>query len=84
MVSANNNNRTVIALGTLGVGKSTLMNAFSASKTGEFAVGDGAESVTKEFKAFDMGDLTLIDTPGLNDVDIPLAYWGVKLQKVSG
>ena len=59
-----------MALGTLGVGKSHLMNTLAGS--GNFKVGDSAESVTKGFSILNVGSMTLIDTPGLNDMDIPL------------
>ena len=69
--------KNVIVLGTLGVGKSTLMNRIAG--VDKFVTSDGAEGCTQlplsyTFKK-DGVDITVTDTPGTNDPDMDIATW---------
>lgn len=67
----------VIVIGTLGIGKSTVMNKISDGQT--FNTSDEPEGCTKGPDSFtfnsDGKEITVVDTAGLNDNGMPLALW---------
>lgn len=68
----------VLVLGTLGTGKSTVLNR-TCGEEGRFEAKDSVEAVTKGFNTYDLKNFTLLDTPGLGDPEMPLATWVGKL-----
>ena len=67
----------VLAMGTLGVGKSTVLNRILGSA--KFECSDRPTGVTQDFAAYETADFTILDTPGLNDMDMLLPTWAAKL-----
>ena len=73
-------NRNVIVFGTLGVGKSTLMNRIAGSD--QFQTSDGSEGCTQKVARYEIPGkgITVIDTPGTNDPDMSLDTWVASLR----
>ncbi len=67
----------VLAMGTLGVGKSTVLNRIIGSDM--FTANRSVAGVTKNFALHECGDFDVLDTPGLNDPELPLITWASKL-----
>lgn len=65
----------IVTIGTLGVGKSTLMNRIIADDREEFQTSGDVDGCTSFFDPYILGDFTIVDTPGLGDVDLPFALW---------
>jgi small GTP-binding protein len=64
-------------MGTLGIGKSSLMNWIADKEC--FKVSDQAEGCTQEWNEVtfeeDGNEIILVDTPGTNDPNIPHLQW---------
>ena len=75
--STSNSKPIVLAMGTLGVGKSTVLNRILGSE--KFECSDRPTGVTQDFTAYETADFTILDTPGLNDMEMPLPTWAAKL-----
>ena len=75
-------NTKVVIFGSLGIGKSTVMNTISGEKA-NFQTGD--EAVTQEPAAYkfsaDGKEFIVVDTAGLNDYNMPLQLWIEKYTK---
>ena len=67
----------VIVIGTLGIGKSTVMNKISAGQ--KFNTSDEPEGCTKDPDSFtfnsDGKEITVVDTAGLNDNNMNISLW---------
>ena len=70
--------RNIIVIGTLGIGKSTLMNTIYGEDQ-KFVAKNFSESVTKTISAAEFTkegiNYTVIDTPGLNDPNMDINTW---------
>ena len=73
-VSANPAKPTVMVLGSIGHGKSTMMNRL-AGQEGMFHAARKVKGVTQQPTCKELANFNLIDTPGLNDTRIPTADW---------
>jgi len=73
------NKPTVITIGTLGVGKSTLLNRLAAADV--FAAKRTVQRVTTAFNLHEADKFGLIDCPGLGDPRMPLVEWAAKLNE---
>ena len=73
------NKPTVITIGTLGVGKSTLLNCLAAAEV--FAAKRSVKRVTTDFNLHEADTFALIDCPGLGDLNMPLIEWSAKLNE---
>ena len=63
-------------MGTLGTGKSTLLNTMGAS----FVTSDGEDCCTQTLERNNtVPGLVLIDSPGLHDMDMSMLEWAAKL-----
>jgi putative ribosome biogenesis GTPase RsgA len=73
--------KKVILLGTLGIGKSTLGNEL-LDLTGKnaFETSDRPQGCTLAFNCKEKGDLSVIDTPGLDDPSLTILEWLELLQ----
>ena len=75
--------KTVIVLGTLGVGKSTLMNRVAGGE--QFETSDGADGCTQVPSSYtfekDGHKVRVVDTPGTNDPRMPAAIWIAAFRK---
>ena len=75
-------NTKVVIFGSLGIGKSTVMNTISGEKA-NFQTGD--EAVTQEPAAYkfsaDGKEFIVVDTACLNDYNMPLQLWIEKYTK---
>lgn len=72
----NSSKPVILVLGTLGIGKSTLLNTLG----GSFVTSDDVEGCTQEFMINnEVPNFDLVDAPGLNDMDMPLNEWGARL-----
>ena len=68
--------KSVLVLGTLGIGKSTFLNTLGAT----FETSNQPVGCTLDIKRDDtIPGYALIDSPGLNDMDMTLAEWAQKL-----
>jgi predicted GTPase len=67
------NKPVVICLGTLGTGKSTVLNRLIDKD--EFKTSDEATSCTQEFNMYHGGDYDICDSMGLADPSINLTKW---------
>ena len=73
-----------MAIGTLGIGKSTLLNRMSGVKEYDpepFEAKFQTTGCTQEIRMLPFDDFNLIDTPGLNDPNMTTAEWGTKLNE---
>ena len=68
---------TIITLGTLGVGKSTVLNRLADADV--FIAARSVKRVTTEFQLHEANDFSLIDAPGLGDPRMDLTAWANKL-----
>jgi putative ribosome biogenesis GTPase RsgA len=87
MVSPSNSGKsswTMILLGALGAGKSTIVNILNSKNTNanrvEFVASNSFKGFTKDFVTDVMpmsgvGIVKLIDSPGLADPNIPIDQW---------
>ena len=66
-----------MVIGTLGVGKSTVLNRIAESNV--FFAKDQVERCTTDFGMHEAQDFCLLDTPGLNDPDMTTVEWAGKL-----
>ena len=73
-VLANPAKPTVMVLGSIGHGKSTMMNRL-AGQEGMFHAARKVKGVTQQPTCKELANFNLIDTPGLNDTRIPTADW---------
>ena len=73
------NKPTVITIGTLGVGKSTLLNRLADADV--FAAKRTVKRVTTDFNLHEADTFGLIDCPGLGDPNMTLAEWAAKLNE---
>ena len=80
--SSGNTTKKVVAIGMLGVGKSTLLNCVvdlkaAGDDAAPFLAKDSAEGVTQGFRALPstIPGVEVIDTPGLCDPDMELPVW---------
>ena len=73
--SVNNAEHLVAVIGSWGVGKSSCLNALlSNDQASRFKTGETQSFVT--LKCHELGEnVRLMDTPGLNSVDLPLQVW---------
>ena len=65
----------VIVMGTLGIGKSTLLNKMSGMSQEQFETAYQPEGCTHEPKMLPFDHFNLIDTPGLNDPNMSTNEW---------
>ena len=73
-VLANPAKPTVMVLGSIGHGKSTMLNRL-AGQDGMFHAARKVKGVTQQPTCKELANFNLIDTPGLNDTRIPTADW---------
>ena len=75
--------KTVIVLGTLGIGKSTLLNRVAGGEP--FETYNGSESCTQIPSSFtfekDGHKVRVVDTPGTNDTQMPAPIWIAAFRK---
>ena len=71
---ANPNKPTVMVLGSIGHGKSTLLNKL-AGQQDLFRAVRSVKGVTQDCLCHELENFNLIDTPGLNDARIPTVDW---------
>ena len=72
----------ILPIGTLGTGKSTFLNTCLGYQG--CAVNDEPEGCTQNFNIVDTDLATLIDTPGLNDPNMPIGVWINSVRKTGG
>ena len=75
----------VVLMGSMGVGKSTVINKLVGRDVAPSA--NGANSCTKEptlYASEVHPGLNVIDTPGLGDPTIPTRKWAERAAKISG
>ena len=76
MVQASNSTPSILVMGTLGIGKSTLHNKLGAT----FQTSSGIDSCTKDLQATDsVPGFKLIDSPGLHDLEMNIPEWAGKV-----
>ena len=73
-----------MVLGSLGNGKSTLLNRMSGQPEDVFVAAMQTTGCTQEPKALSFDTLNLIDTPGLNDPNILTAEWAQRVNEWAG
>ena len=76
--TTNTTKPNIMVLGTLGTGKSTLMNRLHGGDTNVFDASYSEFGVTQKPEIIELENFTLIDTPGLNDPKIPTADWSTR------
>ena len=71
----------VMVMGTLGTGKSTLLNRMSGQEEDVFVARLQTEGCTQEPKIAEAEGFKLIDTPGLNDPNMSTNEWQTTYNK---
>ena len=64
-------------MGSLCVGKSTLLNTLGAN----FETSNAVDGCTKVLQSATLPGLKLIDSPGLHDLDMQIPEWAAKLNE---
>ena len=72
------NKPIVLAMGTAGTGKSTMLNRLLGNDEG-FGTSGAAQSCTQSFTGIQTDYCTILDTPGLGDLNMTLEMWAAKL-----
>ena len=66
-------------MGTLGVGKSSLLNKMSGMSDEQFTTAFATTGCTQDPKLLEFDYFKLLDTPGLNDPNMSTCEWSTKV-----